>query len=135
MSWLIDLKNQTKNEELKVALDKIECYLLKKAKDPFHKANRIDHNNIERPPSTEVDEEPEYYDDEPEGKTVRLMQLKASNLTCPEEVSDPTELPLSRESIGFDLSWVKVVQSANSSQRNSFNILLLLIVSVKLLLC
>lgn len=126
LTWLIDLRNQTKNEELRLSLDEVEC-LLKKPKDAFHhhKSSRIDHNTIERPHG--VEDEPEYYDDEPEGKTVRLMQLKPANLTCPEEASDPTELPLSRESIGFDMNWVKVLQTSTSSSshlKNSISSLL-----------
>lgn len=114
LSWLIDLKNQTKNEELRTALEEIEC-LLKKSKDPlFHKTHKIFHNAIERP-QHEPEDETEYYDDEPDGKTVTLMKLKSADLPCPEEASDPTELPLSRESIGFDMSWVKVVSSSTSS--------------------
>jgi hypothetical protein len=112
MSWLFDLKTQTKNEELRLALDEIECSV-KKPKDSFHKTHRIDHNNIERTPTEE--DEPEYYDDEPEGKIVNLMDLKPGNLTCPEEASDPTELPLSRESIGFDMSWVKFHDGSSSA--------------------
>ncbi len=129
MTWLIDLRNQTKNEELRASIDEVEC-LMKKTKDTFHhKTSRIDHNTIERPHAEE--DEPEYYDDEPEGKTVRLMQLKPVNLTCPEEPSDPTELPLSRESIGFDMNWVKVLQTSTSSSslRNSINFYVLLISS------
>ncbi|CRK99190.1 CLUMA_CG012505, isoform A, partial [Clunio marinus] len=103
LAWLIDLKNQTKNEDFKLALDEIEC-LLKKPKDQFHKTNKILHNAIDHPLS-ETEDETEYYDDEPDGKTIMLMKLKTSNLPCPEETSDPTELPLSRESIGFDMSW------------------------------
>lgn len=125
MTWLIDLKNHTKNEELRTALNEIECLLKKQSKESFnhHKSSRIDHNTIERPHA--VEEEPEYYDDEPDGRTVRLMQLKPANLTCPEEASDPTELPLSRESIGFDINWVKVLQTSTSSSslRNSISIL------------
>lgn len=130
MTWLIELKNQTKNEDLRTALDDIEC-LLKKPKDPYHKTNRIDHNTIEHQTINVEDDEPEYYDDEPDGKTVRLMQLKPSNLTCPEEMSDPTELPLSRESIGFDMSWVKVVASSRSSSSLpvSISFLLLLLIA------
>lgn len=131
MSWLIDLRNHTKNEELRAALNEIECLLKKQSKESFnhHKSSRIDHNTIERPHA--VEEEPEYYDDEPDGKTVRLMQLKPANLTCPEEASDPTELPLSRESIGFDINWVKVLQTSTSSSslRNSISTLLLLVAS------
>jgi hypothetical protein len=120
LSWLIDLKNQTKNEELRVSLEEIEC-LLKKPKNPLHhKSHQLDHNAIERP-HHESEDEPEYYEDEPDAKilTVSLMKLKQSELPCPEETSDPTELPLSRESIGFDMSWVKVISPASSTLRVS----------------
>lgn len=125
LSWLIELKNQTKNDELRGSLEDIEC-LLKKPKDVFQKTSKILHNAIERPPQ-DVEDETEYYDDEPDGKTFTLMKLKASNLPCPEEASDPTELPLSRESIGFDMSWVKVVSSTSSTLRISLCSLLLIV--------
>lgn len=124
LSWLIELKNQTKNDDLRLSLDEIEC-VLKKPKDPFQKTSKIFHNAIDRPPQ-EAEDETEYYDDEPDGKTFQLMKLKTSNLPCPEEASDPTELPLSRESIGFDMSWVKVV-SASSTLRFSLCSLLLVV--------
>lgn len=36
-----------------------------------------------------------------------LLKLKSESLPCPQELIEPTELPLQRESIGFmgDLSW------------------------------
>lgn len=123
LSWLIELKNQTKNDELRQSLEDIEC-LLKKSKDSFQKTSKISHNAIERPPQ-DAEDETEYYDDEPDGKTCQLMKLKPSGLPCPEEASDPTELPLSRESIGFDMSWVKVVSSTSSTLRTSLCTLLL----------
>lgn len=125
LSWLIELKNQTKNEELRVSLDEIEC-LLKKSKDSLlHKTHKIFHNAIERP-QHEPEDETEYYDDEPEGKTVTLMKLNTTELPCPEEASDPTELPLSRESIGFDMNLVKVFTSTSSTLRISLCSLLLI---------
>lgn len=125
LSWLIELKNQTKNDELRQSLEDIEC-LLKKSKDSFQKTSKILHNAIERPPQ-DAEDETEYYDDEPDGKTCQLMKLKPSSLPCPEEASDPTELPLSRESIGFDMSWVKVVSSTSSTLRTSLCTLLLIV--------
>lgn len=125
LSWLIELKNQTKNDDLRLSLEEIEC-LLKKPKDAFQKTSKILHNAIDRPPQ-DAEDETEYYDDEPDGKTIQLMKLKSSNLPCPEEASDPTELPLSRESIGFDMSWVKVVTSTSSTLRISICSLLLIV--------
>lgn len=122
LSWLIELKNQTKNEQLKEALDAIECSLKKQLKDPMqhhHKASRISHNAIDQPHQVTAEEDPEYYDDEPDGKTFFLTSLTATKLPCPTDESDPTELPLSRESIGFDMSWVKVVTSSSSHHQIS----------------
>ncbi|CAO1413954.1 unnamed protein product [Diamesa tonsa] len=106
MSWMFDLKNQTKNDDLRLSMEDIECLI--KPKDHFQKSNDVDNNAIEHQISN-GETEPEYYDDEPEGdnKLVHLLKLKVSELPCPEELSDPTELPLSRESIGLDMSWVK----------------------------
>lgn len=97
---------------------------MKKPKDAFQKATKISHNAIDRPPQ-EAEDETEYYDDEPDGKTISLMKLKPGNLPCPEEATDPTELPLSRESIGFDMSWVNVISSTSSTSRNILCSLLL----------
>ncbi|XP_055914475.1 connectin [Eupeodes corollae] len=47
------------------------------------------------------------------GRVVELLKLRAETLPCPEELSDPTELPLSRESIGMD---VRGTHSASSCQ-------------------
>lgn len=133
LSWLIELENQTKNDELRKSLGDIEC-LLKKPKDPFQKTSKISHNAIERPPQ-DAEDETEYYDDEPDGKTIPLLKLKSSTLPCPEEASDPTELPLSRESIGFDMSWVKVVSSASGGLSFSLCSALLVVCMNILKLC
>lgn len=37
---------------------------------------------------------------------VELRSINVEHLPCTEDLSDPTELPLSRESIGMDLSWL-----------------------------
>lgn len=47
------------------------------------------------------------------GRVVELLKLRVEALPCPEELSDPTELPLSRESIGMD---VRGTHSASSCQ-------------------
>lgn len=41
------------------------------------------------------------------GQLTSLLKLKPEDLPCPQELIEPTELPLQRESIGFmgDLSW------------------------------
>lgn len=37
---------------------------------------------------------------------IELRKINVEHLPCTEDLSDPTELPLSRESIGMDLSWL-----------------------------
>lgn len=37
---------------------------------------------------------------------IELRTISVEHLPCTEDMSDPTELPLSRESIGMDLSWL-----------------------------
>jgi len=137
MSWLFDLKNATKNDDLRASLDDIEC-VLKKPKDAaFPKANDIFHNNIGagngagNAHGVVVNEdETEYYDDEPDKiKQHHLMKLQVADLPCPEEPSDPTELPLSRESIGIDMSWVKVYSSSSTGTLGTCTALLQLAVA------
>lgn len=134
LSWLIELKNQTKNDKLKEVLDGVECSMKKLHKDSSHhqKTSRISHNTIDQPHHVTAEEEPDYYDDEPDGKTFFLTTLLVPSLPCPTEESDPTELPLSRESIGFDMSWVKVVTSSSNNVKYSQLSTLLLAVVISL---
>lgn len=129
------MKNQTKNDKLKEVLDGVECSMKKLHKDSSHhqKTSRISHNTIDQPHHVTAEEEPDYYDDEPDGKTFFLTTLLVPSLPCPTEESDPTELPLSRESIGFDMSWVKVVtSSSNNVKYSQLSTLLLLAVVISL---
>jgi hypothetical protein len=134
LSWLIELQNQTKNDDLKISLNEIQC-LLKKSKDKIKKMSEIlDQNSIEKP-LQEPEEDAEYYDDESEGKICQLTKLQLAHLPCPNEThSEPTELPLPRESIGFDMSWVKVV-SSSSSKNSSICVFLFFICKTILKLC
>lgn len=124
------MENHTKNDELRRSFGDIEC-LLKEPKDAFQKTSKISHNAIERPmQESKAEDETVYYDDEPDEKTVLLTKLKSQKLPCPEELSDPTELPLSRESIGFDMNWVRVVSSSDCFSFSLCSLLLIVCMNI-----
>lgn len=62
-----------------------------------------------------------------DNQLVELIQIGLENLPCAEELTDPTELPLSRESIGMDLSWLS--GNANRSISNFLILLLFILIS------
>lgn len=125
LSWLIELKNQTKNELFKETLDKVECTM--KQDSNFHKTSRIVHNTIDNPHQVNS-EGLDFYDDDEEGKTIRLLELKPSDLPCSEDTSDPTELPLSREVSQDSQYSVKVYPAAISSCSKISNFSLLIVI-------
>lgn len=93
-------------------MEEVECAY--KTEQSLPKVHGISNNDIQVFKQTE--EGAEYYDDAyvgEEPKNVHLMKQQMNKLPCPEELSDPTELPLSRESIGLDLSWL----SSSASHR------------------
>ena len=78
-----------------------------KPEQTMQKVRGITNNEIQIFKPT--DETAEYYEDDSYGeepKNVHLLKQQVNKLPCPEELNDPTELPLSRESIGLDLSWL-----------------------------
>lgn len=131
MSWMFDLRNRTKNEDLKDALSDIRCTIKDKAIS--HKPNDIYNNDI----NVKVEYENEYNDDEgyEDPDSVKLLSLRVNDLPCPEELSDPTELPLSRESIGMDMSFVKYTSSATRQLSNVLSILSLISISFLSVIC
>lgn len=60
------------------------------------------------------------------GHLSALLKLKPEQLPCPQELTEPTELPLQRESIGFigDLSWRSGSGTLVVSQFGKFSIVL-----------
>ncbi|XP_055541368.1 connectin-like [Wyeomyia smithii] len=145
--WLFDLKNATKNDELRYTLQQIEClYELKDKRGSFPVSlqNRLNdysrphdilgyedssdyddpqrhgyglmHRSNPRQPLMPINGEPvpDQYDrsSNPASKPVNgkqllaLMKLRKEDLLpCAKEPDEPTELPLSRESIGIDMGW------------------------------
>lgn len=153
LQWIYELRNRTKNMNLKQSLEQIECTLFNekdKTIQPivnndltlngrhyqqrtassgstyYHHSSHLNKKNL-YPTSNEfissgissddTEQGTEYYDDEAPlhgngnqidgqqhrrrsaGNVVELFTLKAESLPCPEELTAPTELPMSRESI------------------------------------
>ncbi|XP_052889989.1 connectin-like [Anopheles moucheti] len=131
--WLFDLRNNTKNEDLRYTLQHVECLYDIKG---IYGTPSLTHNQLKefgrsQPPDTILFDE-DYYDDTghrkpgvvlqkkvsssrsaPDGgpdksqlQPIALMKLRKDTiLPCPKELDEPTELPLSRESIGLDMGW------------------------------
>lgn len=115
LRWVFDLRKKTKNDELRQSLQRIECYY--DNKDPFG-PHAIDNSLNARPngPNDNGD-----YNEETEadlqrsGNVIQLLRFDEDQLPCTRQLSDPTELPLSRESIGIDLSWRSDIENNSSS--------------------
>lgn len=124
LRWVFNLSKNTKNEDLRESLHRIQCVLAPKPthlnteffggidstlKKPLHHHNMPD-NDLEDYAYEDLS-----YGADVETSNVRigtgqlssLLKLKSESLPCPQELIEPTELPLQRESIGFmgDLSW------------------------------
>lgn len=65
---------------------------------------------------------------------IQLLRFNEELLPCSQRLSDPTELPLSRESIGMDLSWRSDVSSTAHNSKVSLVSCLTLIVSSTLVI-
>ncbi|GAB0094812.1 Connectin [Sergentomyia squamirostris] len=108
--WIFDLKNRTKNDELRRSLQDVECVLYDRNAVPEEIFSNAVKEKIDRIPGDYYDDAG--YDNQDEsvvfenkdiddGQRVQLLRFGAENLPCPQELSDPTEVPLSRESIGM----------------------------------
>ncbi|XP_059621071.1 connectin-like [Phlebotomus argentipes] len=109
LMWIYDLKNRTTNHELARSLKEVDCMLYDRNSVP----EEIFSNTVKE----KNDRNGDYYDDAgydnqgdtfafeqrdiDVGRKVQVLDFGAENLPCPEELSDPTEVPLSRESIGM----------------------------------
>uniref|UniRef100_A0A182YSM9 Uncharacterized protein n=1 Tax=Anopheles stephensi TaxID=30069 RepID=A0A182YSM9_ANOST len=142
--WLFDLRNNTKNEDLRYTLQHVECLYDIKG---IYGTPSLTHNQLKEygrsQPLEPILFDEEYYDDTghrkpgvvvqkkysssrsvPDGsgqdksqlQPVTLMKLRKDTiLPCPKELDEPTELPLSRESIGLDMGWRSSVTATSES--------------------
>lgn len=113
LAWVFDLKNRTKNFELKYSLEEIECMM--KPKDrPTGGRIRVNLDDVMK--KQVLNDETDYYEDESfDDKRTNLLQLKQRELPCPQQYREQFEHPSTREFIGFDLSWIH--SSATKSQK------------------
>jgi hypothetical protein len=114
---MFDLKNRTKNDDLRDSLNRLKCTLDAAHSNVYN--NALD-NSIKNPHLQVTNNNADYSDDQEANdmEVVDLFKVGIERLPCPEELSDPTEMPMSRESIGQDLSWrstgVRLVAMASS---------------------
>ncbi|XP_063697098.1 connectin [Culicoides brevitarsis] len=121
LRWVFNLSKNTKNEDLRESLHRIQCVLEPKPTHLDYFGGSSSNLGMKKPfshlPDNDLDdytyEETNYGADDntntriASGKLTGLLKLRSENLPCPQELIEPTELPLQRESIGFmgDLSW------------------------------
>ncbi|CAO1415993.1 unnamed protein product [Diamesa serratosioi] len=107
LSWIFDLKNRTKNFELKYSLEEIECMMKTKERQVTHKI-KVNYDDEMKKQILSDETDTEYYDDEiyNEQKTSNLLQLKQKDLPCQKGFIEALEHPSTREFIGFDISWM-----------------------------
>lgn len=117
---------------MRTSLQRIECHY-----DDASSSNLgiVDNTLLHQPPhgpndDGQYEDEPSYDADLSRGNVIQLLRLGEEQLPCPQRlVSDPTELPLQRESIGMDLSWRSTDSGASCGilVNLNFNINLLLL--------
>lgn len=126
LRWIFELRNHTKNAKLRNSLDELQCTLERQnndLNDPRYHFNykissrhsQLDfdyiqndlnlNNNVPSP----VNVGPKVLKE-----VVRLSSLDQNHLRC-EQVAEPTELPLQRESVGMDFGSI-FKSSATSAQ-------------------
>lgn len=131
LRWIFDLHNQTKNRELKQSLERITCTLEhthqvindNTLNDPryqiqFETAPRhlqsmdFDVHNDLSMPSNNIEDQRRQRPRPLVTEKVELLNLNPNQLPC-ETVTDPTELPLQRESVsGYDIGFKLFSSSA-----------------------
>lgn len=122
LRWIFDLHNQTKNKDLKHSLERITCTLEhthqpindNTLNDPRYQIHfetssrnsqpmKFDLHNDLGMQSNHIDDEHRRQHHSGIAETVELLSINPNQLPC-ETVTDPTELPLQRESVaGYDL--------------------------------
>jgi hypothetical protein len=121
---MFDVEARTRSEELRRTLRRVKCHL-ENGLHHLHHPNRVDlfdnsiNEHVRAPGSGQGNDEDTstYYDDEVADTTgaIELFKLGTDELPCPEELVDPTELPLSHKSMGVDLSWL--THAASGAER------------------
>lgn len=135
LRWIFDLHNQTKNRELKQSLERITCMF-----EPTHQVindNTLNdpryqiqfetsmgarhtqpldfdiHNDLSVTTNQLNERHSKIYSSS--GEKVELLSLNSNQLPC-ETVTDPTELPLQRESVsGIEIGGFKLFSSSATS--------------------
>lgn len=143
LRWIFDLHNQTKNRELKQSLERITCTLehthqvindntlehthqvindntlndpryqiqFETAPRPMQPMDFDVHNDLSMP-SNNIEEQRRQRPRPLVTEKVELLNLNPNQLPC-ETVTDPTELPLQRESVsGYDIGFKLFSSSA-----------------------
>ncbi|XP_029727810.1 connectin-like [Aedes albopictus] len=139
LSWVYDLNNRTRNEDLRESLNKIECTMgNKNSYNSNPRQNQApDSSFLESP----LDEDGDYFEDaaldnesieEEKPEVVFLFKVGKDKLYCPEELIGPTDGPNPRASKGIlDLPWMPSGGSAirPSSSRTLVSALACILVS------
>lgn len=118
------MKNRTANFELRYSLEEVACTMKTKER-PMGGRIKVPVDDVMK--KQILGDEIEYYEDESynDKQTTQLVQIKQKDLPCPQEYREQLEHPLTREFIGFDLSWMG--SSASSTQRTMSVLILALI--------
>lgn len=119
LAWMFDLKNRTKNFQLRYSLEDVECMMKTKERTT---SVRVKVNADDVMKKQILNDEIEYYEDESydDKKMTQLFQLKQRDLPCPQQYREQLEHPSTREFIGFDLSWIR---SSAPEPRNTISLL------------
>lgn len=119
LAWLFDLKNRTKNFELRYSLEEVECI---KTKDrPSGGRIRVSPDDVMK--KQVLNDDPDYdYESEnfDEKKTTQLFQFKQRELPCPQQYREQFEHPSAPQFIGIDFSWIR---SSATKLHNPFAVL------------
>lgn len=127
LAWIFDLKNRTKNFELRYSLEEVECMMKTKERAIVaHVKVSVDDVMKKQILTDEIEDyEDESYD---EKRTTQLLQIKPKDLPCPQQFREQLEHPSTREFIGFDLSWIG--RSSATKEQTSHRTLSVLILAL-----
>lgn len=126
LAWIFDLKNRTRNFELKYSLEEVEC-MTKTKERPTVPRVKVNAEDVMK--KQILNDDIEYYEDESydDKRTSQLLQLKQKELPCPQQYREQLEHPSTREFIGFDLSWIH--STGIKAQVTSVSLLFLALIS------